>query len=48
MFVYRMVTAAINLPDPILVELERLQIPNSYVNENKFFVGQGAEVRPGP
>ena len=48
MFVYRMVTAAMTQPDEVLAEMERLQIPNSYVHENKFFVGQGAELSPGP
>lgn len=45
---YRMVTAAMTLPDAILLLMERLQIPNSYINENKFFVGNGAEKQPGP
>lgn len=45
---YRMVVAAATLPDELLVELERLQIPNAYVHENPYFVGQGVHNSPGP
>lgn len=45
---YRMVIAAITLPDTILLELERLQIPSSYIHENKFFVANGVDKQSGP
>lgn len=48
MFVYRMITAAITLTTPVLELLDKLNIPNSYINENKFFVGHGADLAPGP
>ena len=47
-FAYRMVIAASTLPDSVLVELERLEVPNSYIHENPYFVGQGATISPGP
>ena len=47
-FVYRMVVAAATLPDDILALLEQLQIPNTYIHENPYFVGQGPTTSPGP
>ena len=44
MFVYRMVTAALTLPDTVLEALAASKFPNSWVHENKYFVGQGQDL----
>ena len=43
-----MVTAAATLPDNVLLELERLHVPNTYIHENPHFVGLGSTLSPGP
>ena len=43
-FIYRMVTAAQTLPDAVLDALASAHVPNSYVFDNKFFVGTGADL----
>ena len=45
---YRMLMAAQTLPDCVLLELERLQIPSSYIHENPHFVGREPPTRPDP
>ena len=42
-FVYRMMQCAMGLPDAVLEKLQVLEIPNSYVHENPYFLGHGAE-----
>jgi len=43
MFVYRMVSAAITVPDSVLRKWSEYKIPNSYLYENKYVMGQGAD-----
>jgi len=43
MLVWRMVTAAQILPQKILVTASKLKIDNSYIHENKYFLGRNAE-----
>ena len=43
MFVYRMVAAAKSLSPVVLAKLSTSIISNSYVNENKFFLGTGGD-----
>ena len=42
-FVYRMMQCAMALPDTILDQLQVLDIPNTYIHENPYFLGNGAE-----
>lgn len=42
-FVHRMLVAAQVLPMPILLKLEGAKVPNSYIYDNKYFVGHGAD-----
>ena len=44
MFVYRMVTAAKSMSPAVLALLAKSTIPNSHINENKFFMGSGGDV----
>ena len=43
MFVYRMMQVAMTLPEEICKKAGELGIPNSYVHENNYFLGHGAE-----
>ena len=43
MFIYRMITAAVTVPMEVLDALSASKIPNSWVHENKYFVGQGQD-----
>ena len=44
-FVWRMICAAITLPQPVLDKLAACPaIPNSYIHENKYFTGQGVDL----
>lgn len=43
-----MLNAHDTIPDVVLQALAHHSIPNSYVNENKFFVGIGADLQSAP
>ena len=43
MFVYRMILCAQSLHAEVTQALAKSSIPNSWINENKYFVGQGAD-----
>ena len=43
MFVYRMVQSAIWLPEEVLEYLAKRGTPNSYIHENRYFMGQGKD-----
>jgi len=45
MFVYRMIVAAQTMTEKVLEALEECAVPNSYIYENIFFVGQGADAQ---
>ena len=42
-FVWRMIYLAQTIPDHILLKIHDMSLPNAYIYENKFFVGQGPD-----
>ncbi len=45
MFAWRCVTAAMTLTDAVLLKMEEVGVANSWILDNKYFVGQGADAK---
>ena len=44
MFTYRMVTAAVTIPSEVLDALDSSRLPNAWIHDNTYFVGQGQDL----